>query len=210
MLNRKTPNKRSREAGFSLIELMVVVTIIGVLGAIAVPRYISYVRSSETAEVAQMSGQIVSAIAGYIDSQSLTPANAKSLFDKTVLTADAPGTATALETVVPQINLPKRAAFNYAINATVATAGVQTGEMVLCVVATGRSTSGASAGLPNGVVLYSSAPALPPAANAPPTGWEGRINKRPYLSGTAGLTGAAAPNGGGYCLATGLASDAQL
>jgi len=204
MRNRKSPNQRAREAGFSLIELMVVVTIIGVLGAIAVPRYISYVRSSETAEVGQMAGQIVSAVAGYIDAQSMTASAANTLFNGTVLTADAAGTGvTTLDSIIPQINVPKRSAFNYTINTAVATGGVQNGDMVICVIATGRSTAGASAGLPGGVVLYSSAPALTSSSTS---GWEGRMNKRPYLSGTAGLTGAAAPTAGGYCTATGAAS----
>ncbi|WP_439816529.1 type II secretion system protein [Zavarzinia sp. CC-PAN008] len=188
------------EAGFTLIELMIVVTIIGVLAAVAVPRFITYVRSSEAAEVSQIGGQIVTAINAYADGQNLTPAAAQTLFNNTAIVAGTdtlPTGTTSLAAIIPALNVPPDAKFNYSVTAIVATAGTQNGNTVYCLQAIGRTT----AGVPNGIVAYSSSPAV--AGNS---GWEGRINKAAYLTGNAGTTGLTA---GGYCTAAAVASATQ-
>lgn len=56
--------------GFTLIELMIVVVIIGILAAIAVPAYQGYINSARTAEAGVQMGAIkVGMIANYEESQ---------------------------------------------------------------------------------------------------------------------------------------------
>ncbi|WP_416426949.1 type IV pilin protein [Pseudomonas sp. App30] len=45
---------RSKTAGFTLVELMVVVAIVGILAAIAYPSYTNYVRRTHRAEIVEL------------------------------------------------------------------------------------------------------------------------------------------------------------
>lgn len=198
--------ERSSEAGFTLIELMIVVTIIGILAAVAIPRYINYMRSSQTAEVGNVAGQMITAMQSYADSQSLLPAAAATLFSGTSLAASGTTPASNLANILPQLNLPVNATFTYAVSATSATAGAQNGDVAYCIMATANS----NAGTPGGVVLYSSSPIAVPTGSAASTaatgGWAGRMYNKPYVSGVVGLTNGTA---GGYCSATGAAQGTQ-
>jgi prepilin-type N-terminal cleavage/methylation domain-containing protein len=61
--------KRAREAGFSLIELMVVVVIILVLAAVAIPSFMKYLTNAKTAEARiQIEKITMGARAYYLDS----------------------------------------------------------------------------------------------------------------------------------------------
>jgi len=73
--------RRSTESGFTLIELMVVMLIIGVLMAIAVPNYVSAIRSAKEAVLKEDLHVIRNAIDSYTMDKQKAPQSLQDLVE---------------------------------------------------------------------------------------------------------------------------------
>ena len=69
----RSKSSQSNGDGFSLVELVVAVTIISILGAVALPQYFSQIQKSRQNEAATTLAQIQTTIAAFVDEMGLLP-----------------------------------------------------------------------------------------------------------------------------------------
>jgi prepilin-type N-terminal cleavage/methylation domain-containing protein len=74
-------NKKQNRKGFTMIELMVVVVVVGVLAAIAVPMYGKYVKNARVTEATAQIGEIITSAKAYAAENGDWPALGEGMLD---------------------------------------------------------------------------------------------------------------------------------
>jgi len=86
------------EKGFTLVELVVVIVVLGLLAAFAVPRFIDITTTARTASVNGFAGGLRAAVAVVKTSYMLNPTNPVTMADGTTVAVGVAGTATGVPT----------------------------------------------------------------------------------------------------------------
>ena len=80
--------KKQAQKGFTLIELMIVIAIVGILAAVALPAYQDYTVRAKMSEPLALMGEAKTTIAEYYMANGVMPSNASQAGVRTAINTD--------------------------------------------------------------------------------------------------------------------------